>query len=117
MAISAQNANYLTAGPAASSQQLAGSALSALELAYAGTVTFTGDGSTTTATLNYIDGTAALPFTPTAILATRAGGTDTGTAYVVSVVDAGNSNKTATVTFSAAPASTKTVIVAFFILK
>lgn len=117
MAITAQNASYLTAGPAASSQQLAGSALAALELAYVGTATFTGDGSTTTATLNYIDGTAALPFTPTAILAARTGGTDTAAGYVQSVVDAGNANKTATVTFSAAPASTKTWQVSFFILK
>lgn len=117
MAISAQNASYLTNGPASSGQQLAGSALAALEVAFVGTATFTGDGSTTTATLNYIDGTQALTFTPTAILCARVGGNDTGSEVVVSAVDAGNSNKTATITFSAAPGNGKTVQVAFFILK
>ena len=73
---------------------------------FVGYVSFTGDsgsGNSTTATVNYIDGTAALPFTPAMIIACRVGGTEaTGVIDVISVVDAGNANKTATIKFSAA---------------
>ena len=116
MSISTQSAAYITTGPAKTGQVLVAGQLSLLELAYIGTATFTGDGSTTTATLNYIDGTQALNWTPTAIFAARVGGNDTA-AGLPYIVDAGNSNKTATVTFTTAPASGKTQTVAFMIMK
>lgn len=118
MAITAQNAAYLTGAPVANgSTTLAFGGSSLQEFSYLGTVTFTGDGATTTATLNYIDGSAALGFTPSAIIGVRAGGNTTATISVVSVVDAANANKTATVQFSAAPTNGGTITVAFFVLK
>ena len=48
------------------------------EPAFVGTVTFTGDGATTAAVVNWIDGTQTLPFTPSAVLVFLApGGSDT----------------------------------------
>jgi len=117
MAIAAVNATYLPSGPTADKQILAFGPGSSQEIAYIGTATFTGDGATTSATLNYIDGTAALNFTPSAILAARSGGNTTATISVVSAVDAGNSNKTATVQFSAAPTNGGTITVTFIVLK
>ena len=64
----ANNATYLSSGPTGTLQQLARGGTSDLELAYIGTASWVGNGSAVTATLNYIDGTAALPFTPAAIL-------------------------------------------------
>lgn len=115
MAITAQNVTYVTAGPAATGQIITAGPSQSVELAYIGTATFTLDGSTTTATLNYIDGTAALPFTPSGIIFSVCGGT--ATVVVNSVVDAGNSNKTATVTFSGAGSNAQTIKIAFIILK
>ena len=116
MSIATVSASYLPTGPTADKQIMASGPGSSAEIAYIGTATFTGDGASSTATLNYIDGTAALSFTPTAILACRVGGAATATISVVSVVDAGNSNKTATVTFSGT-VNAATIIVGFIILK
>lgn len=118
MAITAQNASYLTSAPVANgSGILAFGGSSNLEVSYIGKATFTGDGATTTATLNYIDGTAALPFTPSAVIGVRSGGNTTATISVVSVADNADSGKTATVAFSAAPTNGGTITVAFFVLK
>jgi hypothetical protein len=117
VAISAANVAFLGQGPTGTLQQLAFGGSSNLELALQGTVTFTGDGSATSATLNYIDGTAALNFTPSGFLFSRSGGTATATITATNIVDAANANKTATVTFSAAPGNGATVILAVSILK
>lgn len=116
MAITTVNATYIPSGPTADKQIMAFGPGSSQEIAYIGTATFTGDGASSTATLNYIDGTAALNFTPSAIIACRVGGAATATIGVVSVVDAGNSNKTATVQFTGA-VNAATIIVGFIILK
>lgn len=117
MAITAQNASYRGQGPVGGgSTILAFGGSSMQELAYIGTATFTGDGATSTATLNYIDGTNTLSFTPTAVLAQRIGGTAAAT-ITCYATDNADSGKTATVTFSAAPANGATYIVAFFVLK
>lgn len=117
MAITAQNLSYLTSAPVANgSGVLAFGGSSVQELSYIGTATFTGDGATTTATLNYIDGTATLPFTPSAVFGVRAGGAATATVSVVSVVDNADGGKSATVQFSAAP-NAATIKVAVFVLK
>lgn len=119
----ATNATYLSGGPTGDKQVIVRSGLSDLELAYIGYATWVGNNSAVTATLNYIDGTAALPFTPTAILGFHSGNGTGGNAaetagtQVTSVVDAGNSNKTATVTFSAAPANNAAIGVVFMIFR
>lgn len=80
MAITAQNLAPLPVG--ASSLSPASAGISgpgdAQEPFVVGTVTFTGDGATTAAVVNWIDGTATLPFTPAAVLVFLAqGGSDT----------------------------------------
>ena len=83
-----------------------------------GTATFTGDGASTSATLNYIDGTATMGMgSPSVILCSRSGGSASASIDVVSIVDANDSGKTATVTFSAAPGNGTTVIVSFMLVK
>lgn len=86
MAITAGNMVYSGAGPASTGQILsqAGLAGDASRVLF-GSATVTGDASSTTFTVNLIDGTATLPFTPSAIMATRAGGAATSTISVVSV--------------------------------
>ena len=119
----ATNATYLSGGPTGTLQQLARGGTSDLELAYIGYASWIGNGSAVTATLNYIDGTAALPFTPSAILGFHSGNNSGGNAAeaaataVTSIVDAANANKTATVTFSAAPANNASVGVVFMIFR
>ena len=119
----ANNATYLSSGPTGTLQQLARGGTSDLELAYIGTASWVGNGSAVTATLNYIDGTAALPFTPAAILAVRSGqnagaGNALDTAGTpVTAVDAANSNKTATVTFGTAPTNNANTGIIFMIFR
>lgn len=102
---------YLSNGPTGTLQILARGGMSDAELAYIATASITADGTSSTYTVNYIDGTAALPFTPSAILAQRIGGTATATVSVVSAIDAGNANKTFTVQASATiPAGTFIIV-------
>jgi long-subunit fatty acid transport protein len=117
MTITAQNLAYLQQGPVASGQQIAPSQLETLELSFLGTATFTGDaGGSTTAVLNYIDGTNVLTFTPRAVMLIRIGGTSaaTVTGYAVDNADGG---KSATATFSAALGSGSTFICVVAVLK
>lgn len=117
MAIATQNATYLGGGPTAGGQitNLGGTA-GRFSQSLVFTATFTGDGTSTTATLNYIDGTQALSYTPSAILANRTGGNDAG-AHAAWVADNNDGGKTATVTFTTAPTSTDTVQIVGLILK
>lgn len=82
MAIAAVNAAYRTAGPTASGQILASNANSDSEVALVFTAIVTLDGSTTTFNVNFIDGTATLSFTPSAVLVSVSGGTQQATAYI-----------------------------------
>ena len=117
MAITAQNATYQGQGPVAGgSTTLAFGGSSVQELSYIGSATFTGDGATTTATLNYIDGTNALGFVPSMIIGARVGGAATATISVVSIVDNADGGKTATVQFSSAP-NAATYKVGFIVMK
>ena len=119
----ANNATFLSNGPTGTLQQMQAGPGSLLELAYIGTASWVGNGSATTATLNYIDGTAALPFTPAAILAVRSGqNTGAGNALdaagtPVTAVDAANANKTATVTFGTAPTNNANSGIIFMIFR
>lgn len=100
MAIAAANMVYSGQGPTADSQQTVQNDLAGgLARTLVGTATWTGDASTSTSTLNYIDGTAKLSFTPSGVLAFRIGGATTATIVPVSIVDNGN-KQTAAITFS-----------------
>lgn len=116
MAITAANLSYIGQAPVAGgSATLAFGGSSCQELSYIGTVTFTGDGSLTAATLNLIDGTASLGFTPTGFLAFRVGGNTTSTIAVASIVPV--NGVTATVNFTVAPTNGGTITLAVFVLK
>jgi hypothetical protein len=79
-----------------------------------GYVTATGDGAATAVTVNWIDGTQTLPFTPTAVEVTRVGGTDTsvGLPFPKTIT-----NVSFSLNFSVAPANTTTQLVAIKIYK
>lgn len=100
MAITTVNLAYVGQGPTADSQIVLQSELSGnFAQTLVATATWTGDASSSTAKFNYIDGTAKLSFTPSAVLAFRIGGAATATIYPTSVVDDAN-KQTATVTFA-----------------
>jgi hypothetical protein len=65
------NATWTTSGPAFTNQVVAFGGKDAIEDAYHGYASFTGDGATTTVTVNFIDGTQTPFFTqanpPTAV--------------------------------------------------
>lgn len=108
MSIAAQNLTYFGQGPVATgSTILAFGGSSVQELCYQGTVTFTGDNTTTSAVINYTNGTAnGLGFTPSAVAVTRVGG---NAANSIVMYAADNADNTAVVTFSAAPGTNATV--------
>lgn len=110
------NISYVGQAPVASgSTILAVGGSSMQELAYIGTVTLTGDGSGTSAVINYTNGTAnGLGFTPTAVSVVRVGG---NAANSIVVYAADNADNTAVVTFSAAPGNQATVKLAVVIYK
>lgn len=116
MAIAAQNAKYTSQGPTGSGQILANSALSNNEVQLLYTATVTLDGSTTSFVVNYIDGTATLPYTPTAVTSDIVGGTQVAAA----VLGTGVGSITATgftVYLSGAGTAANTITVAGFIIK
>ena len=115
MAITAQNISYSTSAPvAAGSGILAFGGSSQLEFSYVGTATFTGDGSTTNAIMNFIDGSNALPWTPVSCVVVRTGGNAAAT--IVSYANVLN-NIAANVIFSAAPGNNASISYAVFVLK
>jgi len=117
MAIAAANGVYLTGGPTASGQILAPNELSNLENAYIGTATFILDGTLTSATLNFIDGTKTLPFTPSAISVEVVGGTQNAATPIGVTATKVIDNKTGTVYLSGAGTNANTVVVLFYIVK
>jgi hypothetical protein len=116
MAITAPNAVYKTQGPTASGQVLAGSGLSEAEVALVYTATVILDGSTTSFTLNFIDGTKTLSFVPSAVTADVVGGTQVASS-VVNVSTTTPTNTGVTVNLSAAGTNLNTIVIAGFILK
>lgn len=116
MSITAVNATYLGSGPiAGGSGILAFGGSSNQELSYIGTATIVLDGSAVIGVLNFLDGTNALPFTPTGIIATRIGGNVTNS-VVVTMAKPLN-NVAAEIHFSAAGSNANTLQVAYIILK
>jgi hypothetical protein len=117
MSIPDVNAVYSGVGPTASGQILAapGQAGSvAQDLEFTGTATL--DGSATTFNLNWIDGTATLPFTPSGVIASVSGGNQGATAVVSAVIDTITATK-CTVRLSATGTNTKTLQISGRILK
>jgi hypothetical protein len=98
------------------SQQLAFGGSDTVTLAYRGFVTFTLDGATTTATVNFIDGTAGIGFTPSGVYVDIVGGTQLAAAEVRAYVTAFN-DKTATVVFSGAGTNANTLKLLVTIIK
>lgn len=118
MAIASVNAVYSGLGPTASGQILAGQAQggsAAQDLEF--TATFIGDGASTSATLNLIDGTATLSFTPSGLIVARAGKAADTAAATINAFCSSVSNSVATIQFSAAPANLATITVVGRIVK
>lgn len=96
------------------------------EPALVGVVTFTGDGSTTAAVVNFIDGTASIPFTPNVVRVTLVNGSGAGTdsAGVLRAEGSAASprvssitNVSATINYSTAIANTSTSVLLIELFK
>lgn len=116
MAITAVNATYATQGPTASNQVLADNSASASEVALVFTGTATLDGTLTTFTLNWIDGTKTLSFVPNAVILTVTGGTQSA-ATVQAINVSAITNTGCTVNISTAGTNLNTLKFAGLILK
>ena len=116
MAIAAVNAVYRTQGPTQSGQVLADNSSSSSEVALVFTGTAILDGSTTTFTLNFIDGTKTLSFTPSAVLIGITGGTQAAATVAAANVSA-ITNTGCTVNVSGAGTNLNTLTFVGFILK
>lgn len=112
MAITGISTSYATAGPSFTNQVVAVGGRDSAELAYHGFFNFTGDGATTSATFNWIDGTQTPFFTqanppvavaPAAVFVGSLQSAAAGSTVSVNV----NSVTTTgvTLTFSAAPSA------------
>src|SRR6185369_14754863 len=86
MSITAGNAAYNGNGPTQTGQILVATLGEPQGRTFYGTATVTGDGSSSSFSVNFIDGTKDIGFTPTAILCNRIGGAATATIAVVSAV-------------------------------
>lgn len=115
MSITAGVASFSGAGPASTGQILAQAGLAgdASRVLY-GTATVTGDASSSSFTVNYVDGVVTLPFTPSGVICVRTGGAATSTISVVGVASITN---TGFVVTTSAAVNAATFIVAFIILK
>jgi hypothetical protein len=85
-----------------------------LEEALLGTLTVTGDGVATTATIFYINSATALSYTPTGVILKPIGGTNTAASVPV---PSAVTNTQFTITWSAAIANTTTQIIAVYLVK
>lgn len=113
MAITAANST-LVGGPSKTGQIVVQGLNDPFARAIYGTNTVTGDGASSSFTVNIIDGTQDIGFTPTAIVCNRIGGAATATISVVSAVPV--DGKTFTVNTSAA-VNAATFTVGFVLLK
>lgn len=113
MAITTANST-LIAGPTKTGQILVQGLNDPFARAIMGTNTVTGDAASSTYTVNIIDGTQDIGFTPTAILCNRIGGAATATITVVSAVPV--DGKTFTVNTSA-NVNAATFTIGFMLLK
>jgi hypothetical protein len=116
MSITAINGTYFGQGPVAGgSTILAFGGSSNQELAYIGTASPVLDGTLTAAVVNFIDGTNALSFTPSAVLCARSGGNAATTTGINSV--SAINNIAFTVNFSAAGSAGNLLGLVFMVFK
>lgn len=116
MSVNPANVSYFGQGPVAGgSTTLAFGGSSNQEFAYVGTAACIGDATSTSFFIQFIDGTNALPFVPSAVIAFRSGGNATNTILVQSTNAI--SNTQCTVNLSAAPGSNATATLAVIVLK
>lgn len=113
MAISAANmSSIVSGGPAMSTAgTYAFGPGDALEPSFVGQSLVTGDGANTAVNINFIDGTNAIPFTPTGVRLSKIGGNDTNNGIPTCNTGTALNNVAVTAIFSAAPANGKTVLV------
>lgn len=117
MAIPAVNLSYSGNGPTASGQILGASQTGgpqAQDIEGFGTATL--DGAATSFTVNYVDGVATLPFTPSAVLVSVCGGSQPAAAVVSAIADA-ITNTGFTARISGAGTNTNTLKLAVRVLK
>lgn len=122
MAITAISTNYTTSGPSFTNQVVAFGGRDASELAYHGYFQFTGDGATTSAAFNWIDGTQTPFFTqgnpPTAAtpIAVFVGAAQTAAAQTAIAINVNSASTTGvTLSFSAAPTNAVVYKVPFIV--
>ena len=119
MAIPAVTPTYQGTGPTQTGQIIVFGNSDEQNLAYRGTAQATLDGSLTAFTVNWIDGTKTLPFTPSAVICTRSyvGTNDTAAASIYVQSASAISNTGFTVNISGAGSNGNTLTVAFIVLK
>ena len=115
MAISTVNASYLGTAPTKTGQVLANYLSGNDARTLYATCTAISDGSDTNFTVNWIDGTQVLPFTPSAVFISRVGGTAAATITPLSVTSI--TTTSGLVTLSAAGSNLETFILGLIILK
>lgn len=114
MAITTGTATYLGQGPTKTGQILARTLGSPDARMLVGTASVTGDASSSTFDVNFVDGTEDIGFTPSAILCNRIGGAATATISVVSAVPVNGVKFTVN---TSAAVNAATFIVGFVVLK
>lgn len=119
MAITQNNISYSGQGPSGSGQIMAQSGIAgAQSQALDGFGQLKLDGSATTVTLNFIDGTATLPFVPSAVFVQRnVPASDTAAAGTTIVVSGAVTNVGIPVTISAAGSNAQLLSYAVRIVK
>ena len=125
MALTISNPTYLTAAPSKTGQVLAPNEQSNLEVAFVGIATITLDGTITTGTINWIDGTqtifangdaAGTTTAPRYVEAAVVGGTQSATAFI-QVATGAVTTTGFTFYLSTAGTATKTVVILFNVYK
>lgn len=115
MAISTVSAVWQGNAPTKTGQVVANMIPGDVSRTLLGTVTAISDGSDTNFTVNWIDGTQVLPFTPSGVIAFRNGGTAAATIVVQSVTSI--TTTSGLITLSAAGSSTETFIISLLLFK
>lgn len=114
MSITAASAVYSGGGPTKTGQIMAQVPAGDAARFLIGSATVTGDASSSTFDVNFVDGTEVLPFTPTAVICQRTGGAATNTISVLAVESITTTKFTVR---TSAAVNAATFIVGFVILK
>ena len=115
MAIATVNAVYQGIAPTKTGEILAGLGGGDAVRDLQGTISAISDGSDTNFTVNWIDGTQVLPFTPSGVLISRNGGTAAATITALSVTSI--TTTSGLVTISAAGSNEETFVFSILLFK